>query len=411
MKLTRGRRAKSLAGPNDWHIDCCLPTVQPGIDGLPLSSQVQSLSSQDQNFVLLDGLRGVGACLILFGHSPGLWGGYYPPIGAVMVDLFFLLSGFVIAYAYEPRLRAGMGTAEFMQHRLVRLYPLYLLGAVLGLIVLSLLALREGKDIGFLFTQFVPALAGLPSPVAGGVTSIYPLNPPSWTLFFELFANLIYVLCFRWLRDTRVLIALTAAFALSLVVAVYYYGQIHIGMDWRHFFGGFARAGFGFFAGVLVFRLVGSPSRTKRPASKWAFALMLGIPMICLLPVPPDLQVHAELFVVIALGMPILWVSQVIEPPARYAGLFLTGGRISYALYILHVPVAELFKNQEWRFYLYGLGQPIPGILLLALMIVAAWAAEKYYDRPVRRAIVAMIRSGAKRRARQTPSGPLTPAE
>jgi peptidoglycan/LPS O-acetylase OafA/YrhL len=156
---------------------------------------------------------------------------------------------------------------------------------------------------------------------------------------------------------------------------------------------------------------VGSPSQAKRPASKWAFALMLGIPMICLFPVPPDLQIHAELFVVLALGIPILWISQVIEPPARYNGLFLAAGRISYALYILHVPVAELFKDQEWRFYLYGLGQPIPGLLLLALMVVAAWAAEKYYDRPVRRAIVAMIRKSSKRRARQTPPGPMTPAE
>lgn len=374
------------------------------------SSQDQSLSSQDQNFVLLDGLRGVGAGLILFGHSGSLWGGYYPPIGAVMVDLFFLLSGFVIAYAYEPKLRTGMGTAEFMQHRIVRLYPLYLLGAVLGLVILSILALREGKDLGVLAMQFLPVLAGLPSPEIGGVTSIYPLNPPSWTLFFELFANLIYVLCFRWLRDTRVLLALTAAFALSLVVAVHYYDKINIGMDWRHFIGGFARAGFGFFAGVLAFRLVGSPSQAKRPASKRAFALMLGIPLICLFPVPSDLRIHAELFVVIGLGIPILLISQAIEPPSRYVGLFLSAGRISYALYILHAPVAEIFKNQEWRFYLYGLAQPIPGILLLALMVVVAWAAEKYYDRPVRRAIVAMIRNGTKRRARQTPAGPLTPA-
>jgi peptidoglycan/LPS O-acetylase OafA/YrhL len=375
------------------------------------ASRDQNLSSQDQNFVLLDGLRGVGAGLILFGHSASLWGGYYPPIGAVMVDLFFLLSGFVIAYAYEPKLRAGMGTAEFMQHRIVRLYPLYLLGAVLGLIVLSLLALREGKDIGFLFMQFFPALAGVPSPVLGGVTSIYPLNPPSWTLFFELFANLIYALCFRWLRHTRVLIAVTAAFAVSLVIAVYYYDQIHIGMDWRHFFGGFARAGFGFFAGVLAFRLVGSPTRTKRPASNWTFVLMVALPLICLFPVPADLRVHAELFVVIGLGIPILLLSQVMEPPARYVALFLSAGRISYAMYILHVPLAWLFLSQEWRFYLYGLAPPIPGLLLLALMIGIAWAAEKYYDRPVRRAIVAMIRKNARQRSRQTPAAFLTPAE
>lgn len=376
-----------------------------------VSSEDQKLSSQDQNFVLLDGLRGIGACIVLYGHSISMWGGYSPPIGAVMVDLFFLLSGFVIAYAYEPRLRAGMGAAEFMQHRIVRLYPLYLLGAVLGLAVMTLLALRDGKDLGVLAAQFLPALAGLPSPGINGVTTAYPLNSPSWTLLFELFANLIYVFCFRWLRDTRVLLAVVAAFALSLVVAVHYYNQIHIGMDWRNFYGGFARAGFGFFAGVLAFRLVGSPTRAKRPVSSWAFVLMLAIPLISFFPLPSDLRIYGELFVVVGLGIPIIWISQSIEPPSRFAALFLAGGRISYALYILHMPIAELFRDQEWRFYLYGFAPPIPGVLLLALMIVVAWGAEKYYDRPVRRALVGMLKRAAKKRARQPPAAPLAPAE
>ncbi len=370
-------------------------------------------SSQDQNFVLLDGLRGVGAALVLFGHSIALWGSYSPPIGAVMVDLFFLLSGFVIAYAYEPKLRAGMTTGEFMQHRIIRLYPLYLLGLVLGFVVMAVFTLRDGEDLlGGLTVQLLPALAGLPSPAANGVTTTYPLNPPAWTLVFELTANLAYAACFRWLRNTRVLLAVTAVFAVILVLVVQYYGKINVGMDWKNILGGFARAGFGFFAGVLAFRLVGSPRQTRRPPSNWAFVVMLAIPAICLFPAPHELRIYAELFVVVGLGVPILWVSRLIEPPSRYVGLFLVGGRISYALYILHMPVVELFKRQQWRFLENGLPPPIPGIILLVVMVAIAWLAEKYYDRPVRRMVVRMIKlRAAGKRSRLPIAAPAATAD
>lgn len=96
-----------------------------------MSSKVRNLAPD--SFGLLDGLRGMGAILILIGHTVAFWGLQYAPTGAVCVDLFFLLSGFVIAFAYEPRLAAGMGVREFMTHRMVRLYPLYLLSIVMSL--------------------------------------------------------------------------------------------------------------------------------------------------------------------------------------------------------------------------------------------------------------------------------------
>jgi peptidoglycan/LPS O-acetylase OafA/YrhL len=355
--------------------------------------------SHEQNFVLLDGLRGLGAILVLYGHSISLWGGYSPPIGAVMVDLFFLLSGFVIAYAYEPKLRAGMSAVEFMQHRIIRLYPLYLLGAVLGFVFMAALAVRDGgSKLSLVVQQFVPTLVGLPSPPMGGVTTAYPLNPPAWTLGFELVVNLVYVLFFRWLRDTRVLVAVTVVFAVVLTVMVVHYGQIHIGMDWRNIVGGFGRAGFGFFAGVLAFRLVGSPTRASRPPSNWAFVILIAIPAICLAPIAAEVRMYTELLVVIGLGVPIIWISRLIEPPSRYAGIFLVGGRISYALYILHLPFVEVFRHEQWRFYKLGIAPPLPGIILLVMMLVIAVLAERYYDRPVRRAIVGLIKQGRTRK-------------
>jgi peptidoglycan/LPS O-acetylase OafA/YrhL len=236
-----------------------------------------------------------------------------------------------------------------------------------------------------------------------GVTTAYPLNGPAWTLLFELAANLAYVLCFRWLRDTRVLVAVTLVFAVILVLVALHYRHINIGMDWRNICGGFARAGFGFFAGVLAFRLVGSPTRSKRPTSGWAFVIMAAIPVVCLFPAPAELRVYAELFVVVGLGVPILWISRLVEPPSQLAKLFLSAGRISYAMYILHVPVVELFSHQQWRFYLYGIMPPLPGLLLLATAVVIAWIAERFFDRPVRRMIVGIIKAAAARKRLRHP--------
>ena len=67
-------------------------------------------TAESQNFVLLDGLRGLGAMLVLVGHIHGLLGTVLvAPGGAVIVDLFFLLSGFVIAFSYEPQFALGHG--------------------------------------------------------------------------------------------------------------------------------------------------------------------------------------------------------------------------------------------------------------------------------------------------------------
>src|SRR5215813_13951456 len=72
------------------------------------------------NFALLDGLRGLGAILVLVGHTMMFWAPVFPLSGAVIVDCFFVLSGFVIAFSYEAKFDAGMGAVDFMTHRIVR---------------------------------------------------------------------------------------------------------------------------------------------------------------------------------------------------------------------------------------------------------------------------------------------------
>lgn len=352
------------------------------------------------NFVLLDGLRGLGAVLVLVGHTIAYWGPVWAPSGAVVVDLFFLLSGFVIAFAYEPKFAAGMRAGEFMTHRVVRLYPLYLLGTVAGFLILCAMALgdADGAERSMAYVlQLVPQLFLLPAPEALGSPDLYSFNVPAWTLFFELAVNLVYVLAYRWLRDTRVLAVLVAACALALTVMVLAVGKIDAGSDWATFWAGFARAGFGFFAGVLAYRLVGRPQTAQRRVSGWSFVMLAALPLVCFIPATAEWRPVVDLILVVVLGLPLLCVAQGMAPPVRLHALFLTGGRISYAAYILHQPFREVAERITWRSPILIDTAPLGGIVILVMVMALAWAAERFYDRPVRRWIVARLKRRAMR--------------
>ena len=88
----------------------------------------------DERFYMLDGLRGVAAILVMFYHY-GLYKGMHWIVGAwVSVDLFFILSGYVIAHRYREKIVSGLGIFEFSKIRLIRLWPLYFLGLLIGLL-------------------------------------------------------------------------------------------------------------------------------------------------------------------------------------------------------------------------------------------------------------------------------------
>ncbi len=360
-----------------------------------------STALPQDNFVLLDGLRGLGAVIVLIGHTIQYWGGYWAPSGAVIVDLFFLLSGFVIAYAYEPRFAAGMRAAEFMTHRVVRLYPLYLLGTMLGFVGLCAMTIGDidGSERAMSYTaQLVPQLFMMPAPEFLGDHQMYSMNVPAWTLFFELFVNLVYILAFRWLRHTRILVMVVIGCALALVFTVFHFGYIDAGADWAQWWAGFARAGFGFFAGVLTFRLLGRPTTGRRPESNWAFVLLIAIPIACFIPATPQLRPFVDLTLAAVLGIPGLRIAQGIAPPARYHGLFIVGGRISYAIYILHQPFREVAERISWRTPVLYEVQPLGGVAILVMVVALSYFAEKYYDRPLRRMIVGMLKQREMRR-------------
>ncbi len=350
-------------------------------------------------FLTLDGMRGVGAILVVIGHNVLFWGiaTSIPPI-PFCVDLFFIMSGFVIAFAYEPRLAQGMTAATFMRQRVVRLYPLYLLGIVMGAVVLTMAALDNGQEMSAVGLSLIPQLLMLPSPDFNGTGDLYPLNMPSWTLLFELWANLVFVLVWRWL-STRVVAVIVALSAVLLVVVTLMYGKLDLGPSWENFWGGFARAMFGFFMGVLVYRLVGARKQTPRTRSWWAWPALAAVPVLCLIPDTAVPRTLVELTIVCLVGPVLLYWGQSMQPPVMFARLFAWLGTISYALYVLHYPLFEFTKRAAAQFpQLYEQWTPWTGLAILLVSIVIATLAVQYYDGPARRWLNGLLKNIGRKR-------------
>src|SRR5580693_5691081 len=92
------------------------------------------MASSKHHIATLDGLRGVAALDVMAFHGTfGTTFHQYVSRGYLAVDFFFVLSGYVIARAYEARLEAGWSKREFFRIRAIRLYPMIVIGMALGL--------------------------------------------------------------------------------------------------------------------------------------------------------------------------------------------------------------------------------------------------------------------------------------
>ncbi|MFT3723943.1 MAG: acyltransferase [Hyphomonadaceae bacterium] len=350
-------------------------------------------SKAERSFVLLDGVRGLGAIMVLMGHTITSWGLPMPQSGNIVVDAFFLMSGFVLAYAYEPRFAAGMSAGEFMLQRLIRLFPLYLLGTIGVYVIVIAITVGDanaGDRVSLYTIRLIPQLFMLPSPEFLHTKDMYSLNTPAYTLFFELVVNLVYVLIFRWLT-MRVLIGLVVVLGVILTFTVFHFGFLGVGSDWATWWGGFPRAGFGFFVGVLAYRIAGSPKTADRPVSWFAIPMLLLLPLVCFIPASAEMRPFIDLTLAFALFLPLLLLGQSIRPPEMLTRACLVAGQISYAVYILQQPIREIYERIDWKSTFLTDTAPAGGIVALVVVLAISIAAEKYYDRPVRRALTKLF--------------------
>jgi peptidoglycan/LPS O-acetylase OafA/YrhL len=355
----------------------------------------------NQTYLTLDGVRGFGAILVVLAHTSMFWPGLSKHPFAPLVDLFFVMSGFVIAFAYEPRFDRGMTARQFMLSRLVRLYPLFLLGTVMGTVVY--IASYYGNDpnvsLAELVVNLIPPLFLIPWNTPGS-PDIYAANLPAWTLFFELVINLLYILIYPVVRR---MVGLLIVLALSMGLFVWgalHYETTDIGVRWVDFWGGFGRMSCGFFAGVLIYRLKGKPREAPTQRSFLAIPFVLAIVLYSIDMPEPWLFIRSILLVV-AFGPVLAWLWTVYQPPRWIASTMALGGSISYALYILHYPIYEIVTRLVWMYPESFLVIPAAAsFVVLGISLIVSYIAWRWYDEPVRAQINKWLKSRrAKARA------------
>lgn len=333
-----------------------------------------------KQFLTLDGLRGLAAVAVMLFHIPesGLIARFDQTYLAV--DFFFVLSGFVLVHAYDELLRRDMGAFEFVLRRYIRLWPLYLVATVIGIAVAfmshaSRLAIVASLAFNLLFLPIlVPRLSV-------DHARVFPLVGPTWSLFFELVANLIYGLIGP--RLTGRVLALVLVIGAALCVATKYaYGDLTGGALIANLQFGLGRVVWSFFAGVAVYRLWRRFPAFEAPA--WLFALAL----VGMFAIPAEL-------ILVFVGFPGLVYLAASANPTGFSKTFCTRlGGASYGIYVLHKPVIE-----GARLYV-DLSEPLAALALCALVILAALILDQVFDRQARRWLERRLLPG-RRRARQ----------
>ena len=352
-------------------------------------------SSAHQTFHLLDTLRGIAALLVVAWHTEALLG-FRPGSGYLAVDLFFVLSGFVIAHSYDRRLASGMGAIQFMRIRLIRLYPLYIAGiatAAAGIAAALALGLPMDWKVGQLAITFGCSALFMPTPAALGQNgSLYPLNTPAWSLFLELLINLLFAVCFRWL-SIRMLVCVAVASLVWLCGSVYAYGSLNEGFLWSNMIYALPRVFFSFTVGVLLVRLY--HQRALRLRVGTVAPVMMVLVLLCLAP-QPTLRPFYDLGVVVLLFPPIT-LAAATAAPRRLVRVSAFLGITSYAVYALHVPLLAIAEALSHKLLGHELGslQPWAGIVFILGVLLAAWLADRFYDVRARRWLLGMGRPAA----------------
>lgn len=366
----------------------------------PLSPTASAAFSDSKpHYLALDGLRGVAALLVVWYHV--FEGFATSPLdqiinhGYLAVDFFFILSGFVIGYAYDHRLGGqGMSKQQFALRRLIRLHPMVIIGAILG----GVLFYTQGCSWWDVTTVSITSLLGAvllnallipatPEMEVRGIGEMYPLNGPSWSLFFEYIAYVGYALVLRHLPKWGLaLIVLLSGLGLGYFVI----STGSIGVGWTMLnggmLGGIARVFFSFTISLLVYRSI------KPRHQSYGFLLgAITIIVVCALPRlgGEELPWVNGLYELICVGLlfPTIVYLGASTPASnpKLIRLYKFLGDISYPLYIVHYPFIYLYiawvKNEELTFL-----QSLPGALALFFGCIAlAYLCLKLYDEPVRR--------------------------
>jgi peptidoglycan/LPS O-acetylase OafA/YrhL len=351
------------------------------------------------HYLVLDGLRGVAAMLVVAFHicEAHATSRFDQVInhGYLAVDFFFVLSGFVVGYAYDDRWQ-NMSIGSFLRKRLTRLQPMVIIGMIIGAICFYFQdsVLWPGIHLVPLWKMLMVMLIGftlVPVPASldiRGWSEMHPLNGPGWSLFFEYIANILYGLWIRkFSKGALAILVIISACALIQLAVSSPNGDVIGGwsLEPRQLRIGFTRVMYPFFAGLLL-------SRMAKPKSIKHGFLICSLLTIAVLAMPRvgtaanvwtnglyDSLVIIIIFpLIVFLGASSRVTGEVGNKVCKFFG------DISYPIYITHYPLIYIYTG-----WVADHKIPIGGVfrfgpIVFAASIASAYLCLKLYDEPVR---------------------------
>lgn len=352
---------------------------------MPPATHHQALAAPRDHFYALDAMRGMAALMVVCLHEYQAFSGLPQPFsGHLAVDLFFLLSGYVIASAYDQRLATGMSFGTFLKLRLIRLYPLYLIGFGIGF-VRVLIQFKVGSappPMEAFAWGTIMELFMLPTPMTLGWQHDFAffLNPPAWSLFFEIAVNILFAAVYRHLNQ-RVLLAILALSGIALIGAANQHHSIEIGNYWHTFLFGIPRVVFPFFLGIWMQR-----HAPRLPGLGNSFAWILtGLIALALAWHPQGYRLEYDLVMVMAVFPLSLIIATSIKASGFTEKACRSAGDLSYAIYIVHFPVFDMALAIIRRTSDDLTTRPYSGPLAILLVALLCLALDHFYDKPVRK--------------------------
>jgi peptidoglycan/LPS O-acetylase OafA/YrhL len=358
--------------------------------------------SSKPHYEILDGLRGIAAIMVLGFHvleayyvtSPTFKFDHILNHAYLAVDFFFVLSGFVIGYAYDDRW-GKMSISNFLKRRVLRLHPMVVFGTVLGVVMFyfgasSVFPLIQDIPLWRVLLYAVLGILMIPTPPSidiRGWEEMYTLDAPTWSLAFEYIANILYALFIRKFSKTMlaILVTVTACATLHLTLTQ---GDVIGGwaLDTHSLHAGFTRLMYPFFASLLLYRL-GKVIRVSR-AFMWSSLLLVAVLVVPRIGGSESQWMNGiyEAAVILLVFPFIVAVGAGGKVKSKFTVcLCKLLGDISYPLYLVNYPLC--YVHTAWMSDTECTPAVAVGVscaVFIATLMIA-YAAMKWYDIPLRK--------------------------
>jgi peptidoglycan/LPS O-acetylase OafA/YrhL len=353
------------------------------------------MQGKGERYVFLDGLRGLAA-LSIAAHHFTQHSGHRELFAsaALAVDFFFCLSGFVLAHAYYARLAAGMNLGSYLRKRLIRLYPMYIVGMLLGIgatvylheVGFTSMSWAKIRNAALFNVFYIPYFneEWIRTFVLKLHGAVFPMNNPAWSLFFGIIANMVFAASVRFWKNAPIVILAT-----SIAIFLAIQGNYREGPGWStfNFIAGFPRVFFSFFMGVVIFQYRHRFQALPRIAWPILFFTIVALVLV------PRFPGHKYYWLFGALIVMPLLVSMGSQSPVTKGSFWhkalLYSGRISYPVFCIHYPLLMVAGTVDpntpffWPMW----------ILFLVVTLVLSHLFLVHYDEPFRAWLTAKLES------------------